>query len=95
MCAGPVVQDPVVWAAWIITGSFSGALSIILVHDLGSAVIKEFLKRDAVAPEEVSEVIFGRFGCRSRTECCSISWCGCRDPLLVPARAARWLVGQV
>lgn len=40
-------------------GSFNGALSTVPVHDLGSTVIKEVLKRAAVAPEEVSEVIFG------------------------------------
>lgn len=40
-------------------GSFNGALSTVPVHDLGSAVIKEVLKRAAVAPEEVSEVVFG------------------------------------
>lgn len=40
-------------------GSFNGALAAVPVRDLGSAVIKEVLKRAAVAPEEVSEVIFG------------------------------------
>lgn len=42
-----------------VLGSFNGALATVPVHDLGSAVIKEVLKRAAVAPEEVSEVIFG------------------------------------
>lgn len=53
--------DPVVLvsAARTIIGSFNGALSTVPVHDLGSTVIREVLKRAAVAPEEVSEVIFG------------------------------------
>lgn len=42
-----------------VLGSFNGALSTVPVYDLGSAVIKEVLKRAAVAPEDVSEVIFG------------------------------------
>lgn len=42
-----------------VLGSFNGALSTVPVHDLGSTVIKEALKRAAVAPEEVSEVVFG------------------------------------
>ena len=42
-----------------VLGSFNGALSTVPVHDLGSTVIREVLKRAAVAPEEVSEVIFG------------------------------------
>lgn len=42
-----------------VLGSFNGALSTVPVHDLGSAVIKEVLKRAAVAPGEVSEVVFG------------------------------------
>ncbi|KAM7135002.1 acetyl-CoA acetyltransferase, cytosolic [Molossus nigricans] len=54
-------SDPVVIvsAARTAIGSFNGALSTVPVHDLGSAVIKEVLKRAAVAPEEVSEVVFG------------------------------------
>ncbi|XP_026360944.1 acetyl-CoA acetyltransferase, cytosolic [Ursus maritimus] len=54
-------SDPVVIvsAARTAIGSFNGALATVPVHDLGSAVIKEVLKRAAVAPEEVSEVIFG------------------------------------
>uniref|UniRef100_A0A8C6DIN4 Uncharacterized protein n=1 Tax=Moschus moschiferus TaxID=68415 RepID=A0A8C6DIN4_MOSMO len=53
--------DPVVLvsAARTIIGSFNGALSTDPVHDLGSTVIREVLKRATVAPEEVSEVIFG------------------------------------
>jgi hypothetical protein len=42
-----------------VAGSFNGALSAVPVQDLGSAVIKEVLTRAKVAPEEVSEVIFG------------------------------------
>lgn len=42
-----------------LVGSFNGALSTVPVHDLGSAVIKEVLKRATLAPEDVSEVIFG------------------------------------
>ncbi|XP_076976877.1 acetyl-CoA acetyltransferase, cytosolic isoform X2 [Tamandua tetradactyla] len=58
MSAGsnPVV---IVSAARTAIGSFNGALSTVRVHDLGSVVIKEVLKRAKVAPEEVSEVIFG------------------------------------
>ncbi|KAM5228760.1 acetyl-CoA acetyltransferase, cytosolic [Ctenodactylus gundi] len=54
-------SDPVVIvsAARTAIGSFNGALSTVPVHDLGSAVIKEVLKRATVEPEEVSEVIFG------------------------------------
>ncbi|KAM6180531.1 acetyl-CoA acetyltransferase, cytosolic [Erethizon dorsatum] len=53
--------DPVVIvsAARTAIGSFNGALSTVPVHDLGSAVIKEVLKRATLAPEDVSEVIFG------------------------------------
>lgn len=43
-----------------VLGSFNGALSTVPVHDLGSTVIKEALKRAAVAPGEVSEVVFGQ-----------------------------------
>ncbi|KAB0366474.1 hypothetical protein FD754_010630, partial [Muntiacus muntjak] len=39
--------------------STNGALSTVPVRDLGSTVIRQVLKRAAVAPEEVSEVIFG------------------------------------
>ncbi|XP_012879983.1 PREDICTED: acetyl-CoA acetyltransferase, cytosolic [Dipodomys ordii] len=54
-------SDPVVIvaAARTVIGSFNGALSTVPAHDLGATVIKEVLKRAAVAPEEVSEVIFG------------------------------------
>ncbi|XP_042545676.1 acetyl-CoA acetyltransferase, cytosolic [Dipodomys spectabilis] len=54
-------SDPVVIvaAARTVIGSFNGAMSTVPAHDLGATVIKEVLKRAAVAPEEVSEVIFG------------------------------------
>ncbi|GAB1300530.1 Acetyl-CoA acetyltransferase, cytosolic [Apodemus speciosus] len=54
-------SDPVVIvsAARTAIGSFNGALSTVPVHDLGTTVIKEVLQRAKVAPEEVSEVIFG------------------------------------
>ncbi|XP_005390776.1 PREDICTED: acetyl-CoA acetyltransferase, cytosolic [Chinchilla lanigera] len=54
-------SDPVVIvsAARTAIGSFNGALSSAPVHDLGSAVIREVLKRAALAPGDVSEVIFG------------------------------------
>lgn len=41
------------------TGSLNGALSTVPLHDLCSVVIKDVLKRAAVKPEEVSEVIMG------------------------------------
>lgn len=37
----------------------NGALSTVPLHDLSSVVIKDVLKRAAVKPEEVSEVIMG------------------------------------
>ncbi|XP_069343850.1 acetyl-CoA acetyltransferase, cytosolic [Eulemur rufifrons] len=54
-------SDPVVIvsAARTVVGSFNGALATVPVQDLGSTVIKEVLKRATVAPEDVSEVIFG------------------------------------
>lgn len=62
--ASPTPQPPVggpftPLAFSSVLGSFNGALSTVPVHDLGSTVIKEVLKRAAVAPEEVSEVVFG------------------------------------
>lgn len=45
--------------ACIYTGSLNGALSTVPLHDLGSVVIKDVLKRAALKPEEVSEVIMG------------------------------------
>lgn len=41
------------------TGSLNGALSTVSLQDLCSVVIKDVLKRAAVKPEEVSEVIMG------------------------------------
>uniref|UniRef100_A0A7N8X0U2 Acetyl-CoA acetyltransferase 2 n=1 Tax=Mastacembelus armatus TaxID=205130 RepID=A0A7N8X0U2_9TELE len=41
------------------TGSFTGALSTVPLHDLCSVVIKDVLKRSGVKPDEVSEVIMG------------------------------------
>ncbi|XP_051853999.1 acetyl-CoA acetyltransferase, cytosolic [Antechinus flavipes] len=54
-------MDPVVIvsAARTPIGSFNGALSTVPVHELGRIVIKEVLKRASVAPEDVSEIIFG------------------------------------
>uniref|UniRef100_A0A8D0XBU3 Acetyl-CoA acetyltransferase, cytosolic n=1 Tax=Sus scrofa TaxID=9823 RepID=A0A8D0XBU3_PIG len=49
----------IVSAARTVIGSFNGALSTVPVHDLGSTVIREVLKRANVDPKEVSEVIFG------------------------------------
>lgn len=40
-------------------GSLNGALSTLSLQDLCSVVIKDVLKRAAVKPEEVSEVIMG------------------------------------
>uniref|UniRef100_A0A672YXD5 Acetyl-CoA acetyltransferase 2 n=1 Tax=Sphaeramia orbicularis TaxID=375764 RepID=A0A672YXD5_9TELE len=39
--------------------SLNGALSTVPLHDLGSVVIKDILKRAEIKPEEVSEVIMG------------------------------------
>lgn len=52
----PVV---IVSAARTPIGSLNGALSTVSVHDMCSVVIKDVLKRAAVKPEEVSEVIMG------------------------------------
>ncbi|RXM35049.1 Acetyl-CoA acetyltransferase, cytosolic [Acipenser ruthenus] len=49
----------IVSAARTPIGSFNGALSSLPLHDLGSAAIKEVLKRASLKPEEVSEVILG------------------------------------
>lgn len=57
--APPWAAPPSPSRSLLFLGSFNGALSTVPVHDLGSAVIKEVLKRAAVSPEEVSEVIFG------------------------------------
>ncbi|KAM4772847.1 acetyl-CoA acetyltransferase, cytosolic [Rhinophrynus dorsalis] len=49
----------IVSAARTPIGSFNGVLSTLPAHSLGSAVIKEVLKRASIQPEEVSEVILG------------------------------------
>ncbi|XP_069462921.1 acetyl-CoA acetyltransferase, cytosolic [Ambystoma mexicanum] len=54
--AEPVV---IVSAARTPIGSINGSLSTVPVHELGSVVIKEVLRRANVAPEEVSEVVLG------------------------------------
>ena len=41
-------------------GSFSGSLSNLEAHDLGKIVIKDSLKKSAVQPHEVDEVILGQ-----------------------------------
>ncbi|KAG8011352.1 Acetyl-CoA acetyltransferase [Nibea albiflora] len=56
MNSEPVV---IVSAARTPIGSLNGALSTVPLHDLCSVVIKDVLKRAAVKPEEVSEVIMG------------------------------------
>lgn len=49
----------IVSAARTPVGSFTGSLSSLPAHELGSAAIKEALKRARINPEEVSEVILG------------------------------------
>ncbi|XP_005921692.1 acetyl-CoA acetyltransferase, cytosolic [Haplochromis burtoni] len=49
----------IVSAARTPIGSLNGALSMVPLHDLCSAVIKDVLKRAGVKPDEVSEVIMG------------------------------------
>ncbi|XP_006625880.1 acetyl-CoA acetyltransferase, cytosolic [Lepisosteus oculatus] len=56
MSAEPVV---IVSASRTPIGSFNGALSTVPLHELGSVVIREVLRRASVKPEEVSEVIMG------------------------------------
>src|SRR5262249_2333339 len=41
-------------------GSFNGTLGNVPAHDLGTAVIKELLKRAKLDAQEVSEVILGQ-----------------------------------
>ncbi len=41
-------------------GSFNGSLSTVPAHELGATVIKSLLERTGLAPEAVSEVIFGQ-----------------------------------
>ena len=50
----------IVAAARTAIGNFGGALADVPAHKLGAAVIAEALKRAGVAPEQVSEVIFGQ-----------------------------------
>ncbi|XP_064412019.1 acetyl-CoA acetyltransferase, cytosolic [Latimeria chalumnae] len=50
----------IVTAARTPIGSFNGVLSSLPAHQLGSAVIKEVLRRANVKPEEVSEVVMGQ-----------------------------------
>lgn len=45
---------------FILLGTFGGALSSLKSHDLGSAVVKEVLKRGKIDASEVSEVVFGQ-----------------------------------
>ncbi|XP_058145629.1 acetyl-CoA acetyltransferase, cytosolic [Dasypus novemcinctus] len=82
-------------AARTAIGSFNGALSTVPVHDLGSTVIKEVLKRANVAPEEVSEVIFGHVltaGCgQNPTRQASV---GAGIPYTVPAWSCQMICGS-
>lgn len=41
------------------SGSLSGSLSSVPVHELGAVVVKDVLKRAGVQPGDVSEVIMG------------------------------------
>lgn len=50
----------IVAAARTAIGNFGGALADVPAHKLGAAVINEVIKRAGVAPEAVSEVIFGQ-----------------------------------
>ena len=50
----------IVAAARTAIGNFGGALADVPAHKLGAAVIAEVLRRAGVAPEAVSEVIFGQ-----------------------------------
>ena len=50
----------IVAAARTAIGNFGGALADVPAHKLGAAVIAEVIKRAGVAPEAVSEVIFGQ-----------------------------------
>lgn len=51
------------------SGSLNGALSTVPLHDLCSVVIKEVLKRAAVKPDDVSEVIMGHVLTAGRYVC--------------------------
>ncbi|XP_028628593.1 acetyl-CoA acetyltransferase, cytosolic-like [Grammomys surdaster] len=90
-------SDPVVIVSAVRTaiGSFNGALSTVPVHDLGTTVIKEVLQRAKVAPEEVSEVIFGHVlaaGCgQNPTRQASV---GAGIPYSVPAWSCQMICGS-
>ncbi|XP_004595521.2 acetyl-CoA acetyltransferase, cytosolic [Ochotona princeps] len=90
-------SDPVVIvsAARTAIGSFNGALSTVPVHDLASTVISAVLQRAAVAPAEVSEVIFGHVlaaGCgQNPTRQASI---GAGIPCSVPAWSCQMICGS-
>ncbi|XP_001371397.1 acetyl-CoA acetyltransferase, cytosolic [Monodelphis domestica] len=89
--------DPVVIvsAARTAIGSFNGSLSTVPVHELGSVVIKEVLKRASVAPEDVSEVIFGHVlsaGCGQNPV--RQSSVGAGIPYVVPAWSCQMICGS-
>ncbi|XP_043858654.1 acetyl-CoA acetyltransferase, cytosolic [Dromiciops gliroides] len=90
-------SDPVVIvsAARTAIGSFNGALSIVPVHELGSTVIKEVLKRASVTPEDVSEVIFGHVlsaGCgQNPVRQASV---GAGIPYAIPAWSCQMICGS-
>ena len=86
--AGPLGRGPAARGAHLIApacpsalGSFNGALATVPAHDLGSSVIKEVLRRAAVAPEEVSEVIFGHvLAAGNSSGTAEVYW----KPLIIP-----------
>ncbi|XP_043855265.1 acetyl-CoA acetyltransferase, cytosolic [Dromiciops gliroides] len=90
-------SDPVVIvsAARTAIGSFNGALSTVPVHELGSTVIKEVLKRASVTPEDVSEVIFGHVlsaGCgQNPVRQASV---GAGIPYAIPAWSCQMICGS-
>ncbi|XP_055982021.1 acetyl-CoA acetyltransferase, cytosolic [Sorex fumeus] len=90
--ADPVV---IVSAARTAIGSFNGVLATVPVHELGATVIREVLKRAAVAPEDVSEVIFGHVlagGCgQNPVRQASI---GAGIPISVPAWSCQMVCGS-
>lgn len=85
----------IVSAARTAIGSFNGVLSTVPAHELGTAVIKEVLKRAAVAPEDVSEVVFGQVlatGCgQNPTRQASM---GAGIPYSVPAWSCQMICGS-
>ncbi|XP_072499936.1 acetyl-CoA acetyltransferase, cytosolic [Notamacropus eugenii] len=89
--------DPVaiVSAARTAIGSFNGALSTVPVHELGSTVIKEVLKRAGVTAEDVSQVIFGHVlsaGCgQNPVRQASV---GAGIPYAVPAWSCQMICGS-